>query len=80
MTADPFGFGQSSNCGSVHGAVGGCGCRPSPAAEVAIGLFLEYRDTHSYDEERAAALAVIEVREGVDATAEINAHEREGVS
>lgn len=49
-------------------------------AEDAIGLFLEYRDVHGYDEARAAALAVIEVREGVEATAEIDAYEREEVS
>ncbi len=49
-------------------------------AEDAIGLFLEYRDVHGYSEERAAALAIIEVREGADAVEEINVAEREGVS
>lgn len=52
--------------------------RTASLAEDAIGLFLEYRDVHGYSEERAAALAIIEVREGVDAVEEINADEREG--
>lgn len=45
-----------------------------------IGLFLEYRDVHGYSEEHAAALAVIEVREGAGAVEEINVAEREGGS
>lgn len=34
------------------------------AAEDAIGLFLEYRDVHGYEEERAKAAALLEVFEG----------------
>lgn len=33
-------------------------------ADDAIGLFIEYRDRHGYDEDRARAQAVIDVIEG----------------
>jgi hypothetical protein len=39
-------------------------------ADEAIGMFLEYRDQHGYDEEHARVAAVNEVREGVQAELE----------
>lgn len=37
---------------------------PRQIAEDAIDLFLEYRDIHGYDEERAKAQAILDVIEG----------------
>jgi hypothetical protein len=42
-------------------------------ADDAIGLFLEYRDQHGYDEPQARAAAAHEVAEGVAAEAELRA-------
>lgn len=44
-------------------------------AEAAIGLFLEYRDLHGYDDEAAAAKAVLEIHEGTQATRELAAYD-----
>lgn len=38
---------------------------PGQIAEQAIGLFIEYRDVHGYDEARARVAAVAEVDEGI---------------
>lgn len=44
-------------------------------AEAAIGLFLEYRDLHGYDDEAAAAKAVLEIHGGTQATRELAAYD-----
>jgi hypothetical protein len=41
-------------------------------ADSAIGLFLEFRDQHSYGEEAARSLAVSEVMDGEAARAEVD--------
>lgn len=47
-------------------------------AEAAIGLFLEYRDCHGYDDEdRAAAQALIDTREGVQAIHELAGYDND---
>jgi hypothetical protein len=42
-------------------------------ADAAIGLFLEYRDVHGYDEESARLAAAIDTQQGVDAEVELRA-------
>lgn len=42
-------------------------------ADEAIGLFLEYRDVHGYDEDQARLMAASEVQQGVDAEVELRA-------
>jgi hypothetical protein len=42
-------------------------------ASDAIGLFLEYRDVHGYDEDMARGYAATEVQQGVDAEVELRA-------
>lgn len=44
-------------------------------ADEGIGLFLELRDAHGYDEDRARARAVIEVDEGTRAIDDNSRHE-----
>lgn len=46
---------------------------PEQLADDAIGLFLEFRDVHGQNEEQARASAVLEVRQGVQAEAELRA-------
>ncbi len=43
----------------------------------AIGLYLEFKDQHGYDEEEARAAAVNEILEGIDALKDIAAFEQE---
>lgn len=43
-------------------------------ADEAIGLFLEYRDVHGYDEKAARAAAATETQQGIDAEQELRAH------
>lgn len=45
------------------------------ALAATIEMFIEYRDKHGYDEERAAAAAVLEVIGGLDADKELAAHD-----
>jgi hypothetical protein len=42
-------------------------------ADDAIGLFLEYRDKHGYNERVARAAAAEEIRLGIEAEAELRA-------
>ena len=42
-------------------------------ADAAIGMFLEYRDVHGYSEQDARAAAADEIRQGVDAEADLRA-------
>jgi len=48
--------------------------RTAEAASIAYGvleMFLEYRDRHGYDEERAKHAAVSEILQGIDAESEV---------
>jgi len=42
-------------------------------ADDAIGLFLEYRDVHGYDEKSARVAAATDTAQGVDAEVELRA-------
>ena len=46
---------------------------PYRLADEAIGLFLEYRDVHGYDEESARLAAATDTAQGVDAEVELRA-------
>lgn len=41
-------------------------------ADAAIGIFLEYRDSHGYDEDHARAAAIAEIVQGEKAKAELD--------